>query len=332
MILPALRALEGCRVTAVAGSNPASAAGLAREFDGAKAYPDYRELLKIGEVDAVYIATPPHLHRPMMEAALVAGKHVVCEKPLVMSLAELREFAALQAKYSGLMLASCSSRFQVCPPVRAARELIGQGKLGRVQTVRLNNSLELPPPLASLPAWKRSPVTSGGGLLMDWGVYDLDWLRHLLGDLFDPVEVLGQVDYWGDEGSGLETGYAARILCRSGLTICLERRPEHGPRFQRAEVRGIEGGLNLPFMPGEGAPATLEWHRCENHITLTTIVASAPMCDWGPILAYPVIDFVQAIAEGREVASPFSVQIKIHGVIEALFRSSELGKSVAVPG
>ena len=167
---------------------------------------------------------------------------------------------------------------------------------------------------------------------MDWGVYDLDWLCHLLGDLFDPVEVLGQVDYWGDEGSGLETGYSARILCRNGMSVCLERRPEHGPKFQRAEVRGVEGGVNLPFMPGEGAPATLEWHRYENRTTLTTKVASAPMCDWGPILAYPVVDFVQAIAAGREVASPFSVQMKIHGVIEALYRSSELGKSVTVAG
>lgn len=331
MILPSLKGLEGCRVAAIAGSNVASAAGLAREFEGAVAYADYRELLKSGAVDAVYIATPPHLHYPMMDASLAAGKHVVCEKPIVMSLAELDRFAALQTKYPDLKLASCSSRFHVCPPVQAARAMIKRGRLGRVQTVRLNNSLELPLPLASLPAWKRSPGTSGGGLLMDWGVYDLDWLRYLLGDLFEPAEVMGQVDCWGDEGSGLETGYSARILCRNGLSICLERRPEHGPRFQRAEVRGVEGGLNMPFMPGGDAPAALEWYRYESRTSLTKEVVSEPMCDWGPILDYPVVDFVRAIAEDREVASPFSAQKKIHGVIEALYRSSNSGKSVAVP-
>jgi predicted dehydrogenase len=332
MILPALRELENGRVTAVAGSSPSNALKLAGEFEGAAAYADYRALLESGAVDAVYIATPPHLHRTMMAAALAAGKHVVCEKPLVMSLDELRDFAALQEKYPALALASCSSRFHACPPVRAARELIQQGRLGRIQSVRLSNALDLPPPLAALPVWKRSPVTSGGGLLVDWGVYDLDWLRYLLGEDFDPVEVFGQVDYWGDEGAGLETGYAARILCRNGAAITLERRPEHGPRFQRAEVRGEAGGLDLPFMPGVGAPAALQWHRWENRTELKTQVASAPMCEWGPVLAYPVVDLIQAITSGQEVASPFSAQAKIHGVIEAVYRSSASGKSMAVPG
>ena len=110
----------------------------------------------------------------------------------------------------------------------------------------------------------------------------------------------------------------------------LERRPEHGPRFQRAEIRGVDGGLDLPFMPGEGAPAALEWYHYDNRVTLTKNTASEPMCDWAPILSYPVVDFVQAIAGGLETASPFSIQLKIHGVIEALYASSVQGKSVAV--
>src|SRR5258706_16025801 len=90
MIQSNLKSCRDLRVIALAGTNTAAANSLAKKFDGATVYPDYKALLGVGEIDAVYIATPPHLHTGMMKAALEAGKHVVCEKPLVMNLGELR--------------------------------------------------------------------------------------------------------------------------------------------------------------------------------------------------------------------------------------------------
>jgi predicted dehydrogenase len=329
MILPTLRKNDGLRVVAVAGTNPSAATLFEKEPGGAAVYADYADLLKRREIAAVYIATPPYLHCQMVEAALQAGKHVVCEKPMVMNLGELQKVRAAHQRHPELKVASCSSRFNVCPPVRKARDLIAEGRLGQLLRVRLQNSFEFPIPLELLPAWKRSRTKSGGGLCMDWGVYDLDWLQFLLGRIFDPVALMGSIDCFCREDTDLETGYAANLLCRNGLTISLERRPEHGPRFQRAEIRGTDCGLDLPFMPG-GESDTLALYSHAHDRTLQKEILPVSMNDWDTILAFPVIDLAQAIAEKREVASPLSVQDKIYKVIAALYQSAATGKSVEV--
>lgn len=328
MVRPALLANGSLQVVALAGRNPAATAALAAEFGSVTACRDYHELLK-RDLDAVFIATPPHLHLEMVEAALAAGKHVVCEKPLVMNLDELARMETVQRRQPHLKVASCSSRFNVCPPVRRAREMIAAGQLGRILTVRLNSSIELPKALSALPAWKRHRSTSGGGLAMDWGVYDLDWLQFVLGDLFQPLSVMGSVDFFPGQGTGLETSYLAHLHCGGGLTIALERRPEHGPRFQRAEIRGTEGGLDLPFMPGDN-PHNLLWHRRTSHDELQTEVLPEQVSGWDAILSYPIVDLAHALSANREVASPLAAQAPIYRVIAALYQSASSGASVPV--
>lgn len=330
MMRPVLLGSPLLRIAAVAGSSPQAAAECAREFGAARGCADYRELLAL-DLDAVFIATPPHLHREMILAALAAGKHVVCEKPLVMNLHELAEVENSLQRHPGLRFASCSSRFLCCPPVRAARRMIASGRLGRILTVRLNISSEYPQPAAGQPEWKRRPETSGGGLLMDWGPYDLDWLRFLLGHSFEPLSVSGSVNRWNGGDSGLETGYCALINCRDGLTISLERRPEHGPQFQRAEIRGTDGGLDLPFMPG-GTPPQPKWYHRTGNDQLSTETLPEQMCGWDSILSYPVLDLAGALLENRREASPITAQRGIYETITALYQSAAHGgRAVSIP-
>ena len=329
MVAPALATYGGIRVAAISSRSAPAARELAAIVGGAAVDDDYLALVRRPEVEAVYIATPPHLHRPMMIAAIEAGKHVVCEKPFVMNLGELDEIERALRGSPGVKVSSCSSRFQICPPVREARDFIGQGRLGKLLRVRFCNAMPPPLPLGALPAWKRARDTGGGGIAMDWGVYDLDWLRFLLGDPFDPVEIFGRTDCWNHEEAGLETSFSAEILCRSGLTIAWERRSEQGPPFQRAEVRGTAGGLDLPFMPG-GTPAALTHHRYAEDGSLRSDLISRPVSDWGAILAFPILDLADAIAGERDVASPPAAARVIHSVIEALYASASSGKSVPV--
>jgi predicted dehydrogenase len=330
MVAPALAMHSGLRVAAISSRSAPAARELAAILGGADVDDDYLALIRRPEVEAVYIATPPHLHRPLMVAAIEAGKHVVCEKPFVMNLGELGDVERALRARPGVKVSSCSSRFQVCPPVRDARDFVSQGRLGKLMRVRLCNGM--PPPLlpfSALPAWKRARETAGGGVAMDWGVYDLDWLRFLLGDTFDPVEIFGRTDCWDHEEAGLETGFSAEILCRSGLTIGWERRSEQGPPFQRAELRGTAGGLDLPFMPG-GMPAALTHHWRAEDGSLHSDAISRPVSDWGAILAFPILDLADAIAGERDVASPPAWARTIHSLIEALYASSSSGKSVPV--
>ena len=325
MISGALRGCKEIEVRAIAGTRMSAAEELAATFPGAEAFSDYRPLLQIDEVEAVYIATPPKLHFEMLLSALEAGKHVICEKPLVVSPDELEAVDVVSSGHPGILVASCSSRFQVCPPVRRARSLIAEGSLGRLSHVRLHHSIEPPAPLSSLPRWKQNAATSGGGLCLDWGVYDLDWLQFVLGSAFDPVAVTAQLDRTGYADAGLETGYGATIVCRNGLTISLERRPEQGPRFQRAEIRGTAAGLDLPFMPGTDASAFTRFVQAGSEVVRENL--AEVMCGWSPILEFPVFDLANAIIEERPPASPLSAQRLIHRTIAAIYDSATTGRT-----
>jgi predicted dehydrogenase len=329
MAASALAKHAGIRVAALASRNQFAAQEVASVLGGAAVLDDFRELLRRADVEAVYIATPPYLHRSMILEAIAAGKHVICEKPFVMNLAEFDEVMAALRERPQLKVSSCSSRFQVCPPVREARSFISGGRIGKVLRVRLDNAMPPPVPLSALPAWKRSRETGGGGIAMDWGVYDLDWLQFLLGSAFDPTEIFGRTDCWGQEEAALETGFSAEILCHSGLTIGWERRTEQGPPFQRAELRGSAGGLDLPFMPG-GTPTGLTHHWHGEDAALHSDLVSGPVSDWDAILAYPVIDLAEAIAHDRDVATPPAAMRRIQAVIEALYESAASGKSASI--
>src|SRR5258706_10333251 len=98
--LPGLRAVQNAHVTAIAWGTPGKAAKTAKDNRIPFATDDWRELVKRDDVDAVFIETPPHLHRPIALAALAAGKHVLCEKPMSLGAGESEEMCSA-AKKSG---------------------------------------------------------------------------------------------------------------------------------------------------------------------------------------------------------------------------------------
>lgn len=326
---PAFTVTGNSRVVAVADVNGDAARTEAEALGGAEAFTDYRDLLASPAVQAVYIATPPFLHREMVLAAMAAGKHVLCEKPFMLNQAEAREIAAAHAAMPALKVASCSSRFHNAPPVRKAREIIAGGGIGRLLRMRCLHAMPLPKPISASVPWKQKRSTAGGGVLVDWGVYDLDWMRYLLGEVFDPVAVFARTDNWRWEEGDIESSFSAEILLSSGTSIAWERRIEHGPANSRIEIRGTSAGLDLPFMPGK-TPEALTLHRYEDGNQLHSEEISEPATDWGSILHHPVRDFVNAILHDCEVASPPVSQMKIHGVIDAIYASAASNRSEEV--
>ncbi len=323
---PAFTESTQSRVVAVADVNIDAARAEAKALGGAATFTDYRELLASPAVQAVYIATPPFLHREMVLAAMAAGKHVLCEKPFILNQAEAREIAAAHAACPNLKVASCSSRFHNASPVIKARELVASGNLESLTRVRfLQTQAPLKPEAAD--SWKTNRAASGGGRVMDWGVYDLDWILFLLGAQFDPTAVFARVD--NSFRGNLESGFSAEILLASGVSVAWERRDEHGPAINRVEVRGTGGGFDLPFVPG-GVPDALTLYRYDGKNTLQSEILSAPVEGWMPILFHPLQDFVSAILNDHAVASPPASQVLIHGVIDALYASAASGRSEEV--
>jgi len=165
----------GGRLVAILDVNQQVNRDIAAEF-GAAACESQEELLARKDVDAVYIATPAHLHERQALAAAAAGKHVLCEKPLGLSVAQ-GEAVVAACRRAGVTLAvDFMMRFHAYH--RAARQMIQEGALGRMVLGRAQLSCWYPP----IPsAWRQDPATGGGGSLIDMGGHCIDLLETFLG-------------------------------------------------------------------------------------------------------------------------------------------------------
>src|SRR6266404_1219870 len=137
--MPAFKNNSLLRAVAVADVDKGAAQRLAAELGAASVYSDYRELLKAASVQAVYIATPPFLHKRMLLDCLAAGKHIICEKPFAMNTREVREIAEASEGVPGLKVACCSSRFLQLGAIDA-RRIVQSGSLGKLDRIGIEMS------------------------------------------------------------------------------------------------------------------------------------------------------------------------------------------------
>lgn len=163
-------------VTAVADVDLETAAERARQAGGAQVFPSYERLLKEASVDAVDICLPHHLHADAIITAARAGKHILCEKPLCLTLDEAERIAAAVGA-AGVTLMCAHSQLTL-PAVIHARELIDSGALGRVYELRTTDSFfnDFDP---STMGWRAHAATSGGGELIDTGYHPTYLLLYL---------------------------------------------------------------------------------------------------------------------------------------------------------
>src|SRR5258705_3969542 len=128
-IAPAMRNSPVCELVAVSRAQANLAEAFAKEFGARRWYADWRDLLQDKEIDAVYIATPVHLHAEQTIAAAQAGKHVLCEKPMALNVAECdRMIAACRA--NGVQLGIAYYR-HFYPAIRRIKEIIAAGGIRR---------------------------------------------------------------------------------------------------------------------------------------------------------------------------------------------------------
>ena len=174
----ACRLVKGLRLVAVTDVDAGRAEALAAKH-GVVAVPSLESGLESGGVDAVVVATPHGDHAEAIRLALVAGKHVLCEKPLTIRAEDARALATL-ADESRLRLATgLNHRFY--PPVRDALGLAAAWSIGRVEGVRARIGHLASPEF--LQSWHTEVARSGGGTLMDNGPHACDLIRLLIGEV-----------------------------------------------------------------------------------------------------------------------------------------------------
>jgi predicted dehydrogenase len=342
------------RLAVLAGRNPAAVTAAAERLGWAASETDWRRLLERDDVDLVDICSPGNTHAEIAIAALEAGKHVLCEKPLANSVAEAVEMtaAAERAAERGVR-AMVGFTYRRVPAVALARQLVAEGRVGQIRHVRAQYLQDWIADPAAPMSWRLQKDKAGSGALGDIGAHIVDLTQFITGQTLTGVSALletfvrqrplpaetGKLSgVAGEEMGEVDVDDAAVFLGRftGGALATFE-----ATRFAlgrknaiRIEVNGSLGSLAfdfedmnvLQFFDGTEPAGTAGFRRI-----LVTEPEHPYVAAWWPAghglgyehgFTHQVVDLVTAIAKGDDPTPSFADGLQVQRVLDAVERSA----------
>ena len=319
---PGFAAQPNVRIVGVADPMPGRAADFARDFGIPHAYTDYHDLLAQDDVDVVSVGTPPVAHAEATIAALEAGKHVFCEKPMAMNTAEAQAMAAAADQADRVLAIDFQTRFS--RDAQRARQLVAGGHLGQPHFARATMLRQ-----AGVPTWGTftSKAANGGGALIDIGVHALDRALYVLGHP-TPLSVWGAVgrplgarggvtNRWGswDTANYDVDDYAfAGIRFEGDLILLLECSwiLRIGQSVERLVVSAADGGLEI-------SPLRVFHDRDGFHSTEAYDTSGETRKQHEISIA----DFIRAVRTGGQPTVTAAQGVMVTRIVDAIYRSAE---------
>ncbi len=297
-VIAGLRRAERSEVVAIASRDPSRAEAVAAELGIPNAHGSYEELLGDPEVDAVYIPLPNHLHAEWTIRAAEAGKHVLCEKPLALTVADAERM--IDAADSAGVILMEAFMYRHHPTWVAARELVAGGRIGQLLAVQsffgyYNDD----------PANIRNIADVGGGALYDVGCYCVNLSRMLFGG--EPTRVLGSLRR--DAATGTDILTAGILEFADGLAsfMCSTRTEDD----QRVDIYGTSGriSIEIPFNIPPDRPTRIS----------VAAGGDPPVTPLIEVTTFPVTDpyaseaeaFVAAVLDGAPRRCPQPMRLRI---------------------
>jgi predicted dehydrogenase len=245
-VIPGIQRAANCEVVAIASRDRSLAERVAAELAIPIAHGSYEALLADPNVDAVYIPLPNHLHATWSIAAVEAGKHVLCEKPLALTARDAQRMIEA-ADRAGVRLME-AFMYRLHPSWVAVREIVASGRIGRLTAVQSWFSF-----YNDDPANIRNALASGGGALYDIGCYGVNLSRMLFDG--EPTGVTGVVVR--DPVSGVDVVTSGILAFGDGLAsfACSTRAEDD----QRVDIYGTTGriSIEIPFNIPPGLPTRI---------------------------------------------------------------------------
>ncbi|MEK8128304.1 Gfo/Idh/MocA family oxidoreductase [Paenibacillus filicis] len=338
---------------AIAGRNEEEVQKASRRMGWASYETDWRKLVERDDIDVVDIATPNHTHVEMAIAALEAGKHVICEKPLALTLEEAKRMKAAADRSGKVNMLMHNYRF--APAVQFAKQLICEGKLGKIRHIRavyLNQSMMDP----NRPfRWRLSKQIAGYGALGDIGSHMIDLASFLVGDF---KKVSGMMETFvksrPDAGPDGQPNYERMIEVDVDDTSAFLAKFENGAvgvfeatRYaggnkngNRFEINGEKGSIRWDFehMNELQVYFTDEDEALRGFRTINCTEMKHPYAGnyWPPghLLGYEhtfislMYELINGVANGLNPQPNFADGVYNQAVMEAVSESSELGRWV----
>lgn len=330
--LTAFRNFPNGVISALCDVSPEALARVGEAFGISRLTTSAAELFSDPEIEGVILALPTGVRTRLALEALRAGKHVLLEKPAAMNTAEIDQ---MEAARSDRIVACCSARFSHYPSVQVVREFLRSGCLGTIRTMscRVVSPPRQAPP-AQPRAWRLSRQLNGGGILVNWGTYDLDFLFSLLDFELRPAHVLARTwrvpppyAAYAAAGSDAETHVTALVTFTNGSVLDYERAEFAAiPPEQRWEIVGDNGTLSLQLVTRKDLRVV--WWRAGESGTREQILWEG---DESALDATQLVDanFIAAI---RGDATPFTDLRKarlMQQVFSGIYRSAEAGTPIS---
>ncbi|WP_333811354.1 Gfo/Idh/MocA family oxidoreductase [Timonella senegalensis] len=338
----------------VAGRNAANVEAAAHTLGWAESSTSWHDLLERDDIDVIDICTPGDSHHEIAIAALEAGKHVLCEKPLANSVKEAEEMAAAaeRAAANGV-LAMVGFTYRRVPAIQLARKLVADGKIGEIHHVRAQYLQDwLTDPSAPL-SWRLDKAKAGSGALGDIGAHIVDMTQFITGQSITEVsgalrtfvsqrpvaeEFAGLSGKGGSEMGPVTVDDSATFLAQlsgGAVGVYEATRFANGRKNAiRIEINGSKGSLAfdfedmnvLHFFDGTEPGETAGFRRI-----VVTEPEHAYIANWWPAghglgyehgFTHQVVDLVNAIATGSQPEPSFADGLQVQRVLDAVERSS----------
>ncbi len=281
-------------------------------------FADYQEMLRAVPMDAVFIATPNVFHAPAAIAAMQAGCHVLCEKPMAESLAAAKRIYRAAQETGRLFMVAQNQRFR-----RDATWLKGQiegGLLGNIYALHTRWLRRRP---LTEGKWFRERRLSGGGPLIDLGVHVMDLALWLAG-FPAPERVSANAGRYVLDSGDVEDWACAFVRLAGGTTLTCEVM-EKGfvpGEVVQVEIRGTKGGVMIDggegttvFLTLDGAPAELRPHLDPDHRGARH---------------RELVNFAEAVLLGKAPLVPLEESLRLQAVLEGVYRSARQGREIVV--
>jgi len=234
--IPGAQAASNATLVAIASRRPGNAANVATKWGIPRAYDNYADLLYDTEIDAVYIPLPNHLHEEWTVRAANAGKHVLCEKPLALTLDEVRSIQDAAARNNVRVLEAFMYRYT--PRWSRAEEMTWDGTIGDPRVVRIGFAF-----YHDITGYNiRFDPVAGGGIIWDMGCYAVNMARMLL--RAEPISVFCAAH--SHRGTPVETSIELVLRFPEDRAAVGHCSFDYTNPYSEVEVVGTQGWMSLP--------------------------------------------------------------------------------------
>src|SRR5882724_6187657 len=310
--IPAMKKCALSEVTALASRDLEKARRVASELGISRSYGSYEELLADPEIEAIYNPLPNHLHVPWSIQAAEAGKHVLCEKPLSMSVAEARQLLRVRDR-TGVKIGE-AFMVKTHPQWLRVRDLIQKGVIGELRAI-----------VGAFSYFNRDPenvrhkVEWGGGGILDIGCYPITTSRFIFGA--EPTGVAGLIELDPDFRTDRLASAILEFPSGQAVFTCSTQLVA----YQRMQFLGTTGRIEIeiPFNAPPDRACRIFIDDGRDVFGAGIRIETIPVCDQYTVQGDA---FSRAIREGSDVPVPLEDAIGNMAVIEAVFRAGESGR------